>query len=98
MHDAEIIIIGAGPAGMAAAATAVNGGAKVLLLDEQSQAGGQIYRNVSNNVNAKNNTDTINYLGKEYASGNILVQALEHDNITLKFGATVWRLEEGTSR
>ena len=39
MSDPEIIIVGAGPAGMAAAATAANAGAKVLLLDEQCQAG-----------------------------------------------------------
>ena len=90
MSDIDIIIIGAGPAGMAAAATAANEGTKVLLLDEQPQAGGQIYRNVesniSKNVDVNNNAAGINYLGKEYATGNTLVQALEHSNITIKFG------------
>ena len=97
MLDAEVIIVGAGPAGMAAAATAANAGAKVLLLDEQPQAGGQIYRNVGINVDANLTThmDSKSYLGKKYAAGNTLVQALEHSIITVKFGATVWRLEDG---
>ncbi|MDD9878223.1 MAG: FAD-dependent oxidoreductase [Magnetovibrio sp.] len=41
-HD--IAVIGAGPAGMAAAATAAARGADVLVLDEQPGPGGQIYR------------------------------------------------------
>ena len=40
----DIIIIGAGPAGMSAAITATESGAKVLLLDDQPTPGGQIYR------------------------------------------------------
>ena len=46
MPKADLIVIGAGPAGMAAAATAAEAGLSVLLLDEQPRAGGQIYRDV----------------------------------------------------
>ena len=42
----DYVILGAGPAGMAAALTAREHGVKVLVLDEQSQPGGQIYRNI----------------------------------------------------
>lgn len=89
MRDADLIIIGAGPAGMAAAATAAEGGAQVLLLDEQPRAGGQIYRDVG--VNG----DTLPFLGKEYAAGRPLVGALDAPGITAEFGATVWRIEAG---
>ncbi len=41
-----LLIIGAGPAGMAAAAKAAALGLEVALLDEQNQPGGQIYRNI----------------------------------------------------
>jgi len=85
----DLIVIGAGPAGMAAAATAADGGAQVLLLDEQRQAGGQIYRNVANQ---KTNPE---YLGKEYPSGKVLVDKLENKNIKTEFGATVWRIDDG---
>lgn len=87
MHDADLIIVGAGPAGMAAAATAASGGLQVLLLEEQPRAGGQIFRNVGLNG------DHRPYLGKDYAAGKPLVQALDGPNITAEFGATVWRVE-----
>ena len=89
MSDTDLIIIGAGPAGMTAAATAANEGIKVLILDEQPQAGGQIYRNVKNQNNKKN------YLGKDYSTGSKLVDALDHENINIEFGASVWRIENG---
>jgi NADPH-dependent 2,4-dienoyl-CoA reductase/sulfur reductase-like enzyme len=42
--DATIVIIGAGPAGIAAAATLVRAGVRPILIDEALQPGGQIYR------------------------------------------------------
>ena len=40
----EILVIGGGPAGLAAARTAASYGARVTLIDENRQAGGQYYR------------------------------------------------------
>lgn len=40
----EIAVIGAGPAGIAAALAASRAGAAVTLVDEYSRPGGQIYR------------------------------------------------------
>jgi NADPH-dependent 2,4-dienoyl-CoA reductase/sulfur reductase-like enzyme len=40
----RILIVGAGPAGMAAAVTAAKSGAKVTLLDDNPRAGGQLWR------------------------------------------------------
>lgn len=40
----DILVIGAGPAGIAAAATAAQAGARVALLDDNPAAGGQIWR------------------------------------------------------
>lgn len=40
----HVAIVGAGPAGMAAAIEAVRAGARVTLIDEAPRAGGQIYR------------------------------------------------------
>ena len=42
----DIIIIGAGPAGLSAAVTAAGYGLDVLVVDEQPSPGGQIYRNI----------------------------------------------------
>ena len=40
----EILVIGAGPAGLAAARTAADYGARVVLIDDNRQPGGQYYR------------------------------------------------------
>ena len=42
----DLAIIGAGPAGLAAATVASGLGLSVVLLDEQPAPGGQIYRNI----------------------------------------------------
>src|SRR5450631_1367230 len=40
----DIIVVGAGPAGIAAATAAARSGSRVLLLDENPSPGGQIWR------------------------------------------------------
>jgi NADPH-dependent 2,4-dienoyl-CoA reductase/sulfur reductase-like enzyme len=42
--SAQVVVVGAGPAGIAAAITAAEAGADTLLLDENPAAGGQIWR------------------------------------------------------
>jgi NADPH-dependent 2,4-dienoyl-CoA reductase/sulfur reductase-like enzyme len=93
----DIVVVGAGPAGMAAATVAAEGGAGVLLLDEQSAAGGQIYRAVGRQVLSDGNI-----LGEDYYQGRALVSALQASGAEHVSGATVWQLsperEIGVSR
>ncbi len=89
MSEADLIVIGAGPAGMSAARIAADGGLRVLLLDEQAQPGGQIYRNVGRNRASRR------WLGADYASGARLVDELDHPRVTVQSGATVWRVDAG---
>jgi len=86
----DVIIIGAGPAGMSAAIESARHGASVCILDEQPCAGGQIYRNVSNvdHLHA-------NILGQDYFSGRSLVEGLQGAQIDHRAGATVWNVDEG---
>jgi NADPH-dependent 2,4-dienoyl-CoA reductase/sulfur reductase-like enzyme len=44
MRRAEVLVIGAGPAGIAAATAAAENGCKVIVLDDNVTAGGQIWR------------------------------------------------------
>lgn len=83
---ADLVIIGAGPAGMAAARIAADGGLRVTLLDEQDRVGGQIYRNVANATGR-------DWLGADYAKGADLVRGLDHPLIAYEPRAMVWRLD-----
>jgi NADPH-dependent 2,4-dienoyl-CoA reductase/sulfur reductase-like enzyme len=47
MNDVRVVVVGAGPGGMAAAAAAAESGCKVTLLDENAAAGGQLWRGAS---------------------------------------------------
>ena len=84
----DLAIIGAGPAGMAAARVAAEKGARVVLVDEQAAAGGQIYRAITSGGRERGNI-----LGPEYLAGSGLAQRLDHPNIRHIAGATVWRLD-----
>lgn len=46
MIEAEVVIIGAGPAGLCAAIEAAKQGLEVLLFDEHSRAGGQLFKQI----------------------------------------------------
>lgn len=83
----DLAIIGAGPAGLAAAATAAARGASVTILDEQPEGGGQIYRRVGSASPAR-----IGVLGADYEAGARLLSALDADGVTHIPGATVWEV------
>ncbi|MCV0427445.1 MAG: NAD(P)/FAD-dependent oxidoreductase [Roseibium sp.] len=88
----DIAIIGAGPAGMAAAIEADRRGASVVLLDEQPRPGGQIYRNVGIATPRQREV-----LGQDYAKGDALVTALERSGAKHLSDITVWQIT-GTGR
>ena len=71
MTGVDLIVIGAGPAGMAAAAEAAGLGLSVTVLDEQPAAGGQIYRAVTQGGALRGAR-----LGQDYLDGAGLAQAM----------------------
>lgn len=83
----ELIIIGAGPAGMAAAIEADAQGLSCILLDEQPRSGGQIYRNVGRQALTR-----VDILGPEYQAGLPLLRAFEASACERISGATVWQI------
>ena len=44
LHEYDVVVIGAGPAGIAAATCAAETGAHTLLVDDNPRTGGQIWR------------------------------------------------------
>ncbi|POF34054.1 NAD(P)/FAD-dependent oxidoreductase [Roseibium marinum] len=91
MTEADLVVIGAGPAGMSAARAAADAGLSVVLLDEQRKAGGQIYRDVVRAAKVR-----ADILGPDFHKGLELVHALRHANIHHITGATVWQIERNT--
>ena len=87
MIDVDLLVVGAGPAGLSAAREAAERGLSVCVLDEQGSGGGQIYRNVDG-VTEENGA----ILGKDYLDGRALTRGLDHPEIMHVPGATVWQV------
>ncbi|HEX3953500.1 MAG TPA: FAD-dependent oxidoreductase, partial [Stellaceae bacterium] len=86
MSSADFAIIGAGPAGMAAATLAAELGLDAVLLDEQDTPGGQIYRAVEQAPD-----DSL--IGKGYLGGRALASALRGSAARYRPGTTVWHID-----
>jgi len=84
----DLAIIGAGPAGMSAAAEASATGANVVLFDENPAAGGQIYRGIEHNTTARRP-----FLGTDYWRGKEVLKALIASKATYVPQALVWSVE-----
>jgi len=81
----DLVVIGAGPAGLAAATEAAHLGIDTVLLDEQAAPGGQIYRAIT--VTKQGNRAII---GDDYRAGEALVEAFARSGARYVPGATVW--------
>jgi NADPH-dependent 2,4-dienoyl-CoA reductase/sulfur reductase-like enzyme len=89
---ADLVIIGSGPAGLAAACEARALNLSVVLLDEQSTIGGQIYRSIESAP-----ADRIDLLGQDYASGRSLASDFRQSGTRYLGGAVVWNVSlDGT--
>ena len=88
-EQTDIAIIGAGPAGVAAAVTAARAGAQVTLLDESPRAGGQYYKQPV--LNAKDNQFPP-AVAENIRKGRKLLSDLQHKNITFQHSTLVWNV------
>lgn len=88
----DLVIVGAGAAGMAAASTAASLGVDVTVLDEQPAPGGQIYRAIER-VRDERPRD-LELLGKDYAVGGDLATSFRNARVDYRPGNTVWQIED----
>ena len=87
----DFVIIGAGPAGMAASAEAVKYGLSTIVLGEQQTPGGQVYRTIE-----QIGPDVMNILGPDYQEGKNLVRQFRDTSVDYLPGTTVWQVESGS--
>ena len=84
----ELVVIGGGPAGLAAAALAARAGVSTVLFDENPGVGGQIYRAITTTP-VKDRA----ILGEDYWDGATLANEAKASGALIVNGATVWSLD-----
>ncbi|WP_145032936.1 FAD/NAD(P)-dependent oxidoreductase [Pantoea ananatis] len=90
----DLLVIGCGPAGMAAASRAAEHGLSVAIIEERASAGGQIYRGLADGPFRKRRE-----LGADYLAGKSLLARFDAFNIDAFFGASLWRIDfEGETK
>ena len=86
----DLVVIGAGPAGLAGAVEAAQHGLSVLVLDEQPEAGGQIYRSIRTTQRLRPHAYAL--LGPDYQNGKSLAAAFRECGIEHQSSASVWQV------
>lgn len=89
MTGIDLLVVGAGPAGMAAALAAREHGLQVMVIDDQPAPGGQIWRSVE----LTRTRDEI--LGSAFAEGRAVAETFRASGAIYRPGAQLWRIEPG---
>lgn len=84
----DLVVIGGGPAGLAAVSLAARAGVSTVLLDETPGVGGQIYRGITSTPITNRGV-----LGEEYWAGAALAAEAKASGALIVTGATVWSLD-----
>jgi NADPH-dependent 2,4-dienoyl-CoA reductase/sulfur reductase-like enzyme len=79
----DLLIVGAGPAGIGAAVEAAEHGLSVMVLDENAAPGGRIWQALE----ARGAKD------EDEAAALVLIQRFRHGPLTVHWNATVWAIE-----
>jgi thioredoxin reductase/bacterioferritin-associated ferredoxin len=86
----DVLVLGAGPAGIEAALASAAGGASVVLLDNASAAGGQVYR-----ATPAEFADGARAHDEDHALGDALRTRLAASRVLAMWEQTVWLAEPG---
>jgi len=89
-EEYDVVIVGAGPAGLSAARICAGAGLSTVLFDEQASPGGQIYRSICASPHRRDSV-----LGGDYWRGMALVDALRASGAQYVPNAAVWSLTRG---
>jgi len=81
----DLLVIGAGPAGMSAAVIADEAGLSVVIVDERKNLGGQYFKQPSSYFSIDENR-----LDKQFKAGQNLISRLTSSKVKILSGGTIW--------
>ncbi len=84
--ETDIAVVGAGPAGLSAALAATNAGARVVVLDEYPEPGGQFYKQLPAEFSVPDRTK----LDEDYTKGDAVLAAVKKAGVTISNETLVW--------
>ena len=90
-NEFDLIVLGAGPAGISAAISAARHGARTLLVDESPVPGGQVYRAVPDAFRMSASPRP----GEDRERGDALRRALAGSPVEVRLGQRVWNVAPG---
>lgn len=89
IEEVDLLVLGAGPAGIGTAVEASRHGVATVVVDEATAAGGQVYRATSLPV------ADARAMGPDYATGEVLRRRLVRSGVACAFGHRVWLATPG---
>ena len=90
-RDCELLVLGAGPGGLAAAEAAAAAGCRVILLDERPEPGGQYFKQLA----ASHRFSRPAAMDRQFASGQALVRRVRDLGVEILSQATAWGAFDG---
>lgn len=88
-HVHDVLIVGGGPAGMAAASSAADAGLDAVLIDERPTLGGQVYKQPGPGMRVADPRE----MGTQYAAGRALIDEVEASAAHVRLRTSVVDLE-----
>jgi NADPH-dependent 2,4-dienoyl-CoA reductase/sulfur reductase-like enzyme len=94
MNDVQVVVVGGGPAGLAAAREAAGTGVDVALVDGNARLGGQFHRQAALGIRQAPSAGADRFVGSAAPSrhGRELIAAVESSPVDVRSGARVWQV------
>lgn len=95
LERVQVLVVGAGPAGLAAAEAAAESGLRVLVLDERPAPGGQYFKPVASSHRISGGAQSHRHPDRQFERGAMMVDRVHALGVRTISRCTVWDAEAG---